>query len=109
MAQLRIKEVCKEKGISINDLAKTVKMSRVSISNMIAGRQSPPVDTLEKIAIALGVEVWVLLKSPDELEITPFYKCPKCGAKLMLVEYVEEPLTLAKPQKEAGEEKESKE
>lgn len=85
MALLRIKEVCKETGVSINDLAERVGMSRVSISNMIAGRQSPPVDTLEKIADALGVEAWTLLKSPDMVE-GHYVQCPKCGAKLQLTE-----------------------
>ena len=85
MASLRIKEVCKEKGVSINELAEKVGMSRVSISNMIAGRQSPPVDTLEKIADALGVEAWTLLKSPSEIE-GQYLQCPKCGTKLQLTE-----------------------
>lgn len=85
MASLRIKEVCKEKGVSINELAEKVGMSRVSISNMIAGRQSPPVDTLEKIAEALCVETWVLLKSPSEIE-GQYLQCPKCGTKLQLTE-----------------------
>lgn len=65
-------------------------MSRVSISNMIAGRQSPPVDTLEKIANALGVEVWTLLKDPKDIgaESTAgeHLSCPKCGARFKLTE-----------------------
>ena len=88
MALLRIKEVCKEKGVSINELAEKVGMTRVSISNMIAGRQSPPVDKLEKIADALGVEAWTLLKSPNEIE-GRYLHCPKCGAKLQLTEVSE--------------------
>ena len=90
MAQLRIKEICSEKGISIVELSSRIGMSRVSISNMIAGRQSPPVDTLEKIANALDVQAWMLLKDPKEVESEPmaadFLSCPKCGAKLQLKE-----------------------
>lgn len=88
MTQLRIKELCGEKGVSIVELAKRIGMSRVSISNMIAGRQSPPVDTLDKIADALGVEAWELLKSPDEImpKMESHLTCPKCGAKLQLIE-----------------------
>ena len=94
MSQIRIKELCSEKGISIVKLAELVGMSRVSISNMVAGRQSPPVDTLDKIADALGVETWVLLKDPQELGVSTssegeYMKCPKCGAKLQIVEYIE--------------------
>ena len=89
MAQLRIKEICSDKGVSIVELAKRVGMSRVSISNMVAGRQSPPVDTLEKIAVALEVETWELLKDPTDLGVTKegeYMLCPKCGAKLQLTE-----------------------
>ena len=56
---------------------------------MVAGRQSPPVDTLEKIANALEVETWMLLKDPAELdgfEESDYLCCPKCGAKLKLTE-----------------------
>ena len=90
MAQLRIKEICSEKDISIVELSSRIGMSRVSISNMIAGRQSPPVDTLEKIAAALDVETWELLKDPIDLGVTKegeYMSCPKCGAKLKIVEY----------------------
>lgn len=92
MSQLRIKEICSEKGISIVELAKRIGMSRVSINNMVAGRQSPPVSTLDKIAEALGVETWELLKSRDEIhnileDNNGALKCPKCGSKFKLVEY----------------------
>lgn len=90
MSQLRIKEICSEKGVSIVELSSRIGMSRVSISNMIAGRQSPPVDTLDKIANALGVEAWTLLKDPKEVGFEStnpeFFACPKCGAKLQLKE-----------------------
>lgn len=81
MATLRIKEICKEKEIAINELADKVGMSRVSISNMIAGRQSPPLSTLEKIADVLNVEL-IELFAPKE---TDAITCPICGSKFKLV------------------------
>lgn len=92
MSQLRIKEICSEKGISIVELAKRIGMSRVSINNMVAGRQSPPVSTLDKIAEALEVETWELLKSPDEISVksekeSGVLTCPKCGSKFKIVDY----------------------
>lgn len=81
MATLRIKEICKEKEIAINELADKVGMSRVSISNMIAGRQSPPLSTLEKIADVLNVEL-IELFAPKE---TDTITCPKCGSKFKLI------------------------
>ena len=94
MSQLRIKEICSEKGISVVELAKRIGMSRVSINNMVAGRQSPPVSTLDKIAEALEVETWELLKSLDEISVkseeeSGVLTCPKCGTKLQLIEVKE--------------------
>jgi len=94
MTHLRIKELCSEKGITLVELAKRIGMVRESVNNMVAGRQSPPVNTLDKIADALGVETWMLLKDPAELtekgEVPEpeagVFICPKCGAKFMMVE-----------------------
>ena len=52
---LRIKEVVKENGLTIEDLAKHLKMNRVSLSRIING--NPTVETLSKIATALGVGI----------------------------------------------------
>jgi len=94
MTQLRIKELCSERGITLVELANRVGMVRESINNMVAGRQSPPVKTLDNIADALGVETWMLLKDPNELskeikgpepEVGAFI-CPKCGTKFKMIE-----------------------
>lgn len=83
MRELRIKEICKDKGITINELAEKVDMTRVSISAINAGRQNATIDTLEKIADALGVQIEEIFAPKEE---TKHFLCPKCGAKLKLVE-----------------------
>lgn len=57
MAQLRIKEICKEKGLTLNALAEKIGISQPSISGIATGKQKPSFDTLDKLAEALGVEV----------------------------------------------------
>lgn len=52
---LRIKEVCKAKGVTLQHVAEIMGVNRVSLSNSING--NPTLQTLEKIAGALGVEV----------------------------------------------------
>lgn len=52
---LRIKEVCKQKGIKISDLAKELGINAVNLSATING--NPTIATMQKIADALGVEV----------------------------------------------------
>jgi transcriptional regulator with XRE-family HTH domain len=52
---LRVKEICKEKGLTVQDLADKMEMKRESLSRAING--NPTFETLEKIANALGVDI----------------------------------------------------
>ena len=53
--KLSVKEVCKEKGLTIQDLADKMEMKRESLSRAING--NPTLETLERIASALDVNV----------------------------------------------------
>lgn len=75
MAQLRIKEICKESGTTLNALADKVGISQPSISLIVNGKQRPSFDTLEKIAGALGVGMADLFAPSDGAKII----CPHCG------------------------------
>ncbi|HJB85568.1 MAG TPA: helix-turn-helix transcriptional regulator [Candidatus Alistipes merdigallinarum] len=84
MLQLRIKEICKERGITLNELAERVGMSRVSLSGIVTGKQKPSFDTLEKLADALNI-------APSELftpQPTNTITCPKCGTVLEVKERI---------------------
>lgn len=65
---LRIKEVIKEKGTSVQALADKMGINRVGLSNHING--NPSVEVLERIATALGVEVSELFTSENKEELT---------------------------------------
>ena len=80
MIQLRIKEICKSRGITLNDLAERVGVSRVSLSGIVTGKQKPSFDTLEKLADALNI-------APSELfapQPTNTITCPHCGKSIKL-------------------------
>lgn len=82
MMQLRIKEICKSKGITLNDLAERVGVSRVSLSGIATGKQKPSFDTLERLSNALNITPAELFATPKEGTIT----CPHCGAVLEVKE-----------------------
>ena len=87
MIHFRIKELCKERGVLLQDLAESVGISRVSLTRIIQNQQNPTLAMLEKLASALGVKVSELFgESGDKVSLT----CPKCGAKLRLVECSDE-------------------
>lgn len=75
---LRIKEIIKAKGITAKELAAKIGISEGALSLAING--NPTVETLEKIASALGVEVSELFAAPKEGGI----HCPKCGTEIRL-------------------------
>jgi len=77
---VRIKEVIKEKGLTIQSLADTMGINRVNLSSSING--NPTVETLQKIADALGVPISELFEQPDKdtVQLT----CPNCGKSITI-------------------------
>ena len=63
---LRIKDICREQGIMLKDLAKQLGLTEVGLSKSING--NPTIGRLEEIANALGVPVTELFdKSSDKV------------------------------------------
>lgn len=82
---MRIKEVIKEKGYTQKEFAEKLGMSTVGLAQIVAGK--PSYTTLEKIAAALGVEIWELLVSKDEIvgkKDGLSFTCPHCGKDINL-------------------------
>lgn len=75
---LRIKEVIKENGTTITELADKMGINRVNLSNMVNG--NPTYETLEKIATALGVNITELFDQPKNN--TTGIACPHCGKNI---------------------------
>ena len=77
---LRIKEVIKERGTTVQDLAERMGITRVGLSQHING--NPSVEVLERIASAIGCPVTELFEQPnkDVLALT----CPHCGKSITL-------------------------
>lgn len=66
MIALRIKELCKKQGMTLQGLASVVGISQNSISGLATGKQKPSFDTLEKLASALNVEVGELFTPKND-------------------------------------------
>lgn len=75
---LNIKKVIKEKGFSVTSLAEKMEMKQVSLSRIING--NPTIETLQKIADTLNVDIRELFEPTNE--DTNDFTCPSCGAKL---------------------------
>lgn len=75
---LRIKEVIKEKRLTIQAVAEKMGINRVGLSNHING--NPSVEILQRIADALEVDIVELFEPAKSNEFT----CPNCGSKLIV-------------------------
>ena len=82
----RIKEILKEKGLTLNELAEMLNISRQALSKQAKGIML--VETAEKIAAALDVPLWQLFASPSEVAQSlggvdgatdGVVRCPQCG------------------------------
>lgn len=75
---LRIKDVIKERGTTVQDLAAKMGISRVGLSQHING--NPSVEVLERIASALDVPVTELFEQSKSNAV--LLTCPHCGKSI---------------------------
>lgn len=75
---LNIKKAIANKGFTSKQIAGILQISTVSFSTMING--NPTVDTLERIANAIGCDISDLFDKPSDNAL----HCPNCGAELEL-------------------------
>lgn len=73
---MRIKEVLKEKGVGVQELADKLGISRQTLHKQINGNIL--VETAQNIADALDVPISELFEKPKE----PTFVCPHCGKEL---------------------------
>ena len=67
---LRVKELCKERGMLMENLAQILGVTRITLTRNING--NPTMETLQKIASALNVQVWELFTASTTGEINGF-------------------------------------
>lgn len=76
----RIKDVLKEKGITMSVLADMVGTSQTSLSRALGENGNPTYETLSKIAVALNVPFTELF-APTQSD-TASLSCPHCGKSI---------------------------
>lgn len=77
--ELRIKELCRERGITQAQLADKLGIQPVSFSQAVS-RNKFNMDRLSEIADALGVEIPELFENSKKDTLT--INCPHCGKNI---------------------------
>lgn len=62
---LRIREVAKQKGVKLNDIANSAECTPQMLNNYLNETHGIPLDKLKKIAVFLDVEIFELLEVED--------------------------------------------
>ena len=75
----RIKELLKERGVTISNLAEQIGTTQTSLSRALGENGNPTYETLSKIAKVLGVDMSELFKS-NSITIN----CPHCGKEITI-------------------------
>lgn len=75
---IRIKDILKEKGLTMKDLSDNLGIAATSLSRSL--NNNPTYDTLKKIADALNVPISDLFEQPKQNIIT----CPHCNGKIKI-------------------------
>lgn len=78
--QLRIKEAIKEHGLSINEVAERMGITRFTLSTHVNG--NPSTEILIRIADAIGCPVTELFEQPKKAGVS--LTCPHCGKDINL-------------------------
>lgn len=71
--ELRLKEILAQRGIKLKDFASMAGLSQSNLSNYINGNISPTLDTLNRIAKHLDIDVVELFKEKDDVELYAKY------------------------------------
>lgn len=62
--ELRIKEICQERGLSISDIAQALNMDASNLNKSL--KKNPTLSTLESVAKVLEISIAELFVKPDE-------------------------------------------
>lgn len=73
----RIRELLKERGLTISYLAEQIGTTQTSLSRALGKKGNPTYETLSKIAKVLSIDISELFKS-NGISIS----CPHCGKSI---------------------------
>lgn len=75
---LQLKRILEHRKMSVLALSKITGITQANLSNIVNGKASPKLEILERIAGALEVETWELLKEERQEDYQFSFVCPKC-------------------------------
>ena len=94
MAKLRVKEIVKQKGLTLAKVAEMLDVHPVNLSTTLNG--NPTLSTLSRIAEVLQVEVTDLIETENKPDVSGFVKVNEEVLEITSVADLEKALNKAK-------------
>ena len=94
MAKLRVKEIVKQKGLTLARVAEMLEIHPVNLSTTLNG--NPTIATLEKIANVLQVDVTDLIETENKPVVSGFIKINREVFEVSSISDLERALNKAK-------------
>lgn len=82
MAQIDIKKTCQKYGITLQQLADAMGITRQGLTYHQQRGNNIEVSTLQRMADVIGCKVEDFFYSDDNSELGNFCYCPYCGKKI---------------------------
>lgn len=74
----RIKDILKDKGMTVQELSDKMNVSKQALSKQIQGKML--IETAQRIADTLEVPIWQIFASPEDIKSdSNTLVCPHCG------------------------------
>lgn len=70
----RLRDILKERGLTLKAFSEMSGISQSNLSNYINGNISPTLDTLDKIAKSLNLDIQDLFPRKDDVELFAYFK-----------------------------------
>lgn len=70
----RLRDILKERGLTLKAFSEMSGISQSNLSNYINGNISPTLDTLDKIAKSLNLDIQDLFPRKDDVELFAHFK-----------------------------------
>lgn len=67
--KLRLREILKRRSMTLRAFSELSGISQPNLSNYLNGNVSPTLETLTRIAEALGIPITELFEEPDSIEL----------------------------------------
>jgi transcriptional regulator with XRE-family HTH domain len=86
----RVKSICLRRGMSLSEVAEKMGIARENLNKIIGDKGNPTLETLNKLATALSVELWELFTDSVPVATDDIYGVLYVGGRPNLISSIKD-------------------